>query len=389
MDNARAILKNAFIDAQFGDTAKSHIFSAEFERKMQDLIRYQKGLLKLINTTGKKVACILLSILIIATSTVFSVEALREPVIEAIQSFFVNVKEQLMGTRAKNIADYFVEDITQIKATNYFTAVPKEHIINDKQKIDEFIKLLSETEWQSPKNEHIKNVQYVFWKFEFNKNEELVTTLNLCESPTGTGCIKITNKNSSKVFTISERIYRDIMAFTNTKYFLHKSDIATPSEATCLAVQNNVFYDLTTAEKDFISNEIRIAHMQIENMLLDSVSALKDPDSQYWYPAITGEEFKDPFSEEIYINGDWCFNSVIEHLDNISKSIKNKEIKSQFEAITENLQIACNNHDIGGIFSIHEFIHDFDYFAINYPAYFEVFAPPDWDGIDIYFGHLE
>lgn len=390
MDNTKAILKSAFIDAQLvGHIVKKHTFSEEFEAKMQRLIKGQKGFLRLINTTGKKVACILLCVFVIATSAVFGVEAIREPIVEAVRGFFVNVKEQLTGTRADNIADYFTDDITQIKAINYFTTVPKEHVISEKQRIDEFIKLLAKTDWGKPRNKYVENVQYVFWKIEFKKNDEVVTTLNLCESPAGIGCIEITNNNSSKVFVISEQIYRDIIAFTNTKYYLHKSDIATPHEDVCLSVQNNAFYDLSTEEKEFVCNELRIAHMQIENMLLDSVSRLKDPDSQYWYPAITGEPFIDPFSGEKYTNGDWCFNSVIEYLDNISNTIRNKEIKSQFEAMSESLRKACDNHDIGGIFAIHEFIHDYDYFAINYPAYFELLAPPDWNGINIYFGHLE
>lgn len=131
MNNARTVLKSAFIDAQIIECNKQvHAFSKKFEDKMQILIQHQRGYFKLINTTKRKIACIILSILVIATSTVFSVEALREPVVEAIQSFFVNVKQQLSGTRANNIADYFIDDITQIKATNYFTTVPKEHVIS-------------------------------------------------------------------------------------------------------------------------------------------------------------------------------------------------------------------------------------------------------------------
>ena len=108
MDNTRAILKNAFVDAQLvGYTITQHTFSDVFEGKMQNLIRHQRGFFKFINTAGKKAAVVLLSILILSASTVFSVKALREPVIEAIQSFFVNVKEQLTGTRADNIAVHF------------------------------------------------------------------------------------------------------------------------------------------------------------------------------------------------------------------------------------------------------------------------------------------
>ena len=139
MINSNIILKNAFIDAEIENIIpSSHKFSPQFESKMQSVIKYQKGFRKLINTTGKRVACIILSILLTLTTTVFSVEALREPVVDAIQSFFINVKEQLTGTRADNIAEYFIDDITEIKATNYFTIVPKEHIISEKEKINQF-----------------------------------------------------------------------------------------------------------------------------------------------------------------------------------------------------------------------------------------------------------
>ena len=69
MDNTRAILKNAFIDAQLvGYTVKQHTFSTEFETKMKRIIKYQKGVLRLINTTGKRIACIILTALICLTT---------------------------------------------------------------------------------------------------------------------------------------------------------------------------------------------------------------------------------------------------------------------------------------------------------------------------------
>ena len=79
MDNTGMILKNAFIDAQLvGYSLKQHEFSEKFETKMQRTIKYQKGVWRLINTKGKKAACIILSLLIFTASTVFSVKALRE-----------------------------------------------------------------------------------------------------------------------------------------------------------------------------------------------------------------------------------------------------------------------------------------------------------------------
>ena len=60
-------------------------FTSEFEEKMRKLIIYQKNpFFTFINTTGKRVACIIVAVIVIATTTVFSVEALRKPFINFI-----------------------------------------------------------------------------------------------------------------------------------------------------------------------------------------------------------------------------------------------------------------------------------------------------------------
>jgi hypothetical protein len=64
-------------------------FSAEFYRKMARLIRIQKkSYYYFVNTTGKRVASILLALLVALTATTFSVKALREPVIRFIIEVF-------------------------------------------------------------------------------------------------------------------------------------------------------------------------------------------------------------------------------------------------------------------------------------------------------------
>ena len=391
MNNARTVLKSAFIDAQIIECNKQvHAFSKKFEDKMQILIQHQRGLFKLINTTKRKIACIILSILVIATSTVFSVEALREPVVEAIQEFFVNVKEQLTGTKANNIAAHFTDDITEIVATNYITSSPKEYIINDAKIVSDFTQLLSNTEWKNPRTKYDAGVEYVFWKFEFNNANKTITTVNMCGWVVGRfGIVEIIYDGNSYVYNVSEQTYLDILAFTTRKYFLHQTDMALPKKELCLDFQNQALSGLTDDEKELVSRNLREAHTMMEILLLENVSILKEPDSPYWYPSITGEEFTDPFSGEVYINGDACFNGVIRQLENACNTIKDVKTKKSFEIICEDLKSACDNRDIGSLFTVHESIHDFDYFGINYPAHFELLAPPDWNGVNVYFGHLE
>ena len=79
------------------DEEIKHIeFSENFENKMQKLIRLQKkSYFYLINTVGKRVAIIVLAIMISLTATTFGVKAIREAVIEFItETFekFTNIK---------------------------------------------------------------------------------------------------------------------------------------------------------------------------------------------------------------------------------------------------------------------------------------------------------
>lgn len=68
---------------------KDITFSETFEKKMQKLISAQKkSYFYLINTVGKRVAIIVLAIMISLTATTFGVKAIRETVIEFITETF-------------------------------------------------------------------------------------------------------------------------------------------------------------------------------------------------------------------------------------------------------------------------------------------------------------
>ena len=390
MTDVNSVLKRAFIDSQLDcDTESTHNFSPIFEKEMRKLIKSQKGILKLINTTGKKVAVVLLSILILSTSTVFGVKALREPVIEAIQSFFVNVKEQLTGTGADNIAGHFSEDITQIVATNNITSTPKEYVIDDKEKIAAFTELLATTNWGTPRSELEADTEYVNYKFEFKTEEETVTTLNICSYFPGLfGIAEITNDGKSTVYNISERTYLDILAFTTQKYYLHKSDLEQPKKEQCLEWQKDALMGLTKSEKKEFCETFKWVHIQIEEFLLGNASLLKEPDSIYWkrYELKRDEVFKDPISGTEAIDN--TYHIMLDYFETLISMAKDTEIRNALMVMKSDYINAFKFHDIGSFFSVHEVIHDYDYYVVNYPISYSI-APPDWSGIDEYFGHLE
>lgn len=73
------------------DELGAYEFSPTFKQKMDRLIRAQRRpYYSMVNTAGKRVAVIFIAMLLALTTTVFSVKALRDPVI----NFFIEVYEE-------------------------------------------------------------------------------------------------------------------------------------------------------------------------------------------------------------------------------------------------------------------------------------------------------
>ncbi len=109
-------------------------FSPDFEKSMQRLIKRQKKpYFKLINTVAKRVAIIIAVIIIALTSTVLSVDALREKiknfVIETFEKFSIVVYNDNLNT---------IEQIKEYYSPSY---IPKGYEISrvEKGEIDNYI----------------------------------------------------------------------------------------------------------------------------------------------------------------------------------------------------------------------------------------------------------
>ena len=93
-----------------------HVFSADFEKKMQKLIkRRNKPYYKIINTVGKRVACIIVIVLIASSVTVLSVDALRN----AVADFFVSIYEKFSTVQSADEDKSAPATIDDIYAITY------------------------------------------------------------------------------------------------------------------------------------------------------------------------------------------------------------------------------------------------------------------------------
>ena len=152
--NHEQILKQAFeiYSEQFCNTLpkKAELsditFSSEFEVKMQNLIdKNKKYYFYYFNTVGKRVAVILVALLLTLSTIVFSVKALRETIVNFIVETFeqyshIHVEtetdmevtlEAVVGNPPEYIPDGFKLDKTE----EYFTSYKLYYIRNDNEYI--------------------------------------------------------------------------------------------------------------------------------------------------------------------------------------------------------------------------------------------------------------
>lgn len=389
MSDAKAILKNAFIDAQLICTnVIEYSFSDKFKTQMKHIIKYQKGILRLINTTGKRVACIILAIFICFTTVACSIEEVRKPIIEEIKKFYVNAKELLTGTAADDVAGLFPNDVSEIVGTSYISKSKNQYVINNKESITSFIKLLSQTQWGEP--QHFEDFDKVntYWTFDFyNSKKENVFQIKMCNDIHYVKSkIAIISNGKESHFYISNQIYKEILAFTNEKYLLHNSKLEKENKDFFYAQNKKVLHGVEKSKVKKIKTKIRNLHYEIELFLLNEVSNLKEKDSIYWEYVVNELIFDDPISNE---RRKYDMDRIIKfELNYIISNIEDKDTKEKLSKVLKLWEASVKNRDLEGMFTVHEYLHDFDYYAFNYPTSYVYNEWADYQGLDDYFGHL-
>ena len=167
-------------------------------------------------------------------------------------------------------------------------------------------------------------------------------------------------------------------------FWLHKSDLKPPEKGACLQAQKRALEGLDQTQRKTVQDTVREEHVRIEYLLLDHTKVLKSPAAPYWEFLERTGAITIP-GEETVLN-EWDKDTIVANLKKAGGLIRNDAVKSDFERMEKALDDAVGAHDLRGLFSYHEMIHDYDYWAINYPAYYPTAPAPDWAGVKVYFG---
>ena len=247
---------------------------------------------------------------------------------------------------------------------------------------------MTDTAWYKPDVDPRDSELNSYWSFEFySADGKCLSKLDMCRTIFSDAYVIIQKDREKHIFRISDNVYSELLCFTNKRYYLHNSSLPVPSDEICTAAEERITEGLNKNEKKRVEREIRDAHYAVEEFLLNNVSLLKSKDSAYWDCLESNEGFLDPITNE---KKEFDVNKRVKSaLSYIIYKINDKESGNNLKKALEIWERGVREHNLDDLFTAHEYIHDYDYFAINYPTHYVYDARADFQGIDDYFGKTE
>jgi len=158
---------------------------------------------------------------------------------------------------------------------------------------------------------------------------------------------------------------------------LHDSTLPLPDATTCKQAQKRALSGLGTDQVKTVQTQIHETHLYFEMEFVDEnmVKRLRSPSSQYWEAWEHLGTIQYPGSVPIYNETDG--DTVIADLEKVRVLEKDPAFQSDIVKMQELVRQAVQNHDLTKFVELHQMLHDFDYWVVNYPIYYPKLAPPD------------
>lgn len=155
-------LYNLELIEKYKDCTKDHSFSDKHNKRIIHKGQQQtKWYYYYINTAGKTAAVIIIASLMMLTTTVFSVKALREPVIDFIIETYENFTSLIFG-KDEEATEYEFEELV-VKQINY---IPENFVLEREDLREDYYRV----EYVNNTNEE---EYYFYYKQEFNIQNEI------------------------------------------------------------------------------------------------------------------------------------------------------------------------------------------------------------------------
>lgn len=190
---------------------------------------------------------------------------------------------------------------------------------------------------------------------------------------------------------VSDETVSEKTAVRISKNALHRSDKQPPEKSELLKIQGDVTNSTDQAELATAINTLHEIHMYFESGFVyvsgSWIRNLSDPDSPGWvFWERTGTIEIPGYTEKV--DNQRSGDTYIQWLEDVKQVFTDSELSNDITTVQKLIKYAVDNHDIKGLWYAHQVIHDIDYWILNYPIEFQAGrpAPPDWSGVNCYFG---
>lgn len=171
--------------------------------------------------------------------------------------------------------------------------------------------------------------------------------------------------------------------------------ISVPSKGEVLSARETVLEGMSEEEKERLTENIKIANLQLESAYLNEniFGKLEDKESLLWnYFDKTGEiqigwthdgtvadmnrirkeedlteqEYYEKYGEPVYHDNRFDAENFAELLEDMNSSVQNELLSSDLQRLIELTRSAADTHEVEYANEIYKMLHDMDYYLLRY-----------------------
>lgn len=173
------------------------------------------------------------------------------------------------------------------------------------------------------------------------------------------------------------------------------TEIQVPSKEEVLAMRELVLEGMTDEETERLTENIKVANLQLESAYLNDniFEKLSDKDSLYWNyfdqkgdiqigwsydgnysdikkvmdeEGITKNEFYEKYGEPVIQYNRFDADNFIDLIEDMQKSVQNELLVADLQQLIDLTSLAAETHEMEYANEIYQILHDLDYFLLRY-----------------------
>ncbi len=173
------------------------------------------------------------------------------------------------------------------------------------------------------------------------------------------------------------------------------SEIVVPTKEQVLTAREIVLDGMTTEQMERLTENIKVANIQMEKAYLyeNIFEKLEDKNSLYWNyfdqkgeiqidwtyegdyferkeiqerESLTTDEFYERYGTPVMIYNRFDADNFIDLIADMQESVQNEDLRKDLQNLIDETTLAKETHDMEHAYNIYKILHDMDYFLLRY-----------------------